>query len=110
MWPLIPDPDAAAQQWYARHKVVPINHMVVVTERLARSRPDLVAEVYRLLAQSKAAAGLPKAGAIDFLPFGLEGCRPALDTIINYALQQNLIARKIDVEELFDTTTRALRG
>jgi len=33
-----------------------------------------------------------------------------LNTIINYALQQNLIPRKIDVEELFDSTTRALRG
>ena len=107
---LIPDPDAAAQAWYARHQVVPINHMVVVTERLAKSRPDLVAEVYRLLAQSKRAAGLPKGGAIDFLPFGFEGCRPGLNTIINYALQQNLIPRKIDVEELFDETTRGLRG
>jgi 4,5-dihydroxyphthalate decarboxylase len=69
-----------------------------------------VAEVYRLLGQSKRAAGLPKAGAIDFLPFGFEGCRPGLNTIINYALQQNLIPRKIDVEELFDETTRGLRG
>jgi 4,5-dihydroxyphthalate decarboxylase len=45
---LIPDPEAAAQKWYAQHKVV--------TEALARSRPDLVAEVFRLLAQSKKAA------------------------------------------------------
>ena len=73
-----PDPDAAAQQWYAKHKVVPINHMVVVTEKLAKSNPDAVREVFRLLAESKQAAGLPKPGAIDFLPFGLEACRPAL--------------------------------
>jgi 4,5-dihydroxyphthalate decarboxylase len=106
---VIRDPDAAAQKWYAQHRVVPINHMVVVTERLAKSRADLVAEIYRLLARSKRAAGLPKAGAIDFLPFGLKGCRPALNAIVNYALQQNLIPRKIDVEELFDDTTRSLR-
>jgi len=54
------------------HQVVPINHMVVVTESLARSRPDVVVEIYRLLVQTKKAAGLPKAGSIDFLPFGLE--------------------------------------
>jgi len=54
------------------HQVVPINHMVVVTESLARSRPDVMVEIYRLLAQAKKAAGLPKAGSIDFLPFGLE--------------------------------------
>ena len=107
---LIPDPRAAAETWYARHKVVPINHMVVVTEKLARSNPDVVREVYRLLAQSKKAAGLPKTGEIDFLPFGFEACRPGLQTIINYALQQSLIPRKIDVEELFDATTRGLPG
>ncbi len=83
--------------------------MVVVTESLARSRPDVMVEIYRLLAQAKKAAGLPKAGSIDFPPFGFEACRPGLSTIVNYALQQNLIPRKIDVTQLFDDTTRALR-
>jgi hypothetical protein len=32
----------------------------------------------------------------------------ALQTVINYAWQQNLIPRPIEVEELFDTTTRGL--
>jgi len=107
---LIPDPDNAARTWYARHKVVPINHMVVVTEKLARSDPQAVAEIYRLLRRAKAAAGLPKPGEIDFLPFGLNACRGALQTIINYALQQRLIPRKLEVEELFDDTTRSLES
>ena len=107
---LIPDAEAAAQRWYARHKVVPINHMVVVTEKLAKSNPQTVKEIYRLLLRAKNAAGLPKAGAIDFLPFGLKACRPALQTIITYALQQRLIPRKIEVEDLFDDTSRALES
>jgi 4,5-dihydroxyphthalate decarboxylase len=107
---LIANPDAAARTWYAQHKVVPINHMVVVTERLAKSDPEAVKEIFRLLARGKTAAGLPKPGAIDFLPFGFEACRPALQTVVDYALQQSLIPRKIDVEELFDATTRALRS
>jgi 4,5-dihydroxyphthalate decarboxylase len=105
---VIPDAEAAAQTWYARHHVVPINHMVVVTEKLAKSNPKIVEEIYRLLLQAKTAAGLPKAGAIDFLAFGLKACRPALQTIITYALQQRLIPRKLEVDELFDDTTRAL--
>jgi 4,5-dihydroxyphthalate decarboxylase len=105
---LIPDAEAAAQTWYARHHVVPINHMVVVMEKLAKSNPQTVEEIYRLLLQAKTVAGLPKTGAIDFLPFGLKACRPALQTIITYALQQRLIPRKIEVDELFDDTTRAL--
>src|SRR5262249_890976 len=106
---LIPDAEAAAQRRYARHKVVPINHMVLVTEKLAKPN-GRVKEIYRLLLQAKPAAGLPRAGAIDFLAFGLEACRPALQTIITYALQQRLIPRKIEVEDLFDDTTRALEG
>jgi 4,5-dihydroxyphthalate decarboxylase len=105
---VIPEPEAAARSWYARHKVVPINHMVVVKEELARSRPETVREIYRLLLAAKTAAGLPKPGEIDFLPFGVEACRPALQTIINYARQQSLVPRKLEVEELYDDTTRAL--
>jgi 4,5-dihydroxyphthalate decarboxylase len=107
---LIRDPDNAARTWYARHKVVPINHMVVVTEKLARSDPQAAREIYRLLRRAKTAAGLPKPGEIDFLPFGLNACRGALQTIINYALQQRLIPRKLEVEELFDDTTRSLES
>ncbi len=109
---LIPDPATAAQKWYAQHKVVPINHMVVVTEKLAKTNPEAVKEIYRVLLQAKTVAGLSKGGGtpgeIDFLPFGVAACRPALETIINYAWQQNLIPRKIEVAELFDGTTRAL--
>ena len=39
-----------------------------VTESLSRSKPELVREVYRMLKQSKQAAGLPKPGEIDFHP------------------------------------------
>ena len=109
---VIPDPDAAAMKWYAQHGVVPINHMVVVTEKVAKTNPEAVKEIYRVLLQAKTVAGLSKGGGtpgeIDFLPFGVAACRPALETIINYAWQQNLIPRKIEVAELFDGTTRAL--
>ena len=67
-------------------------------------------EIYPPQAQGKQAAGLPKAGEIDFLPFGLAACRPALQTIIDYALQQSLIPRKIDVDDLFDETTSGLES
>lgn len=105
---MIPDPQEAARQWHARHGVVPINHMVVVTQELARSQPDTVREVYRMLLAGKRAAGLPKPGVLDLQPFGFEACRPALQMIIGYCVQQRLIPRGFEVEELFDDTTRAL--
>lgn len=105
---VIPDPDAAVRAWHARHGVVPLNHMVVVTEELAKSQPDIVREVYRMLLAARRAAGLPKAGVLDVNPFGFAACRPALQMIIDYCVQQELIARRFEVEELFDDTTRAL--
>jgi 4,5-dihydroxyphthalate decarboxylase len=107
---VIPEPEAAARQWHAKHGVVPINHMVVVTEELARTQPETVAEVYRMLLASKRAAGLPKPGGLDMQPFGFAACRPALQMIIDYCVQQRLIPRRFAVEELFDDTTRALGG
>lgn len=98
---VIPDPDAAALAWYGKHGVIPVNHMVVATEEAARAHPEAVAEFYRLLEQSKTAAGLPKAGEIDTAPFGREANRPCLEMLIFYAVRQNLIPRKLAVDDLW---------
>ena len=104
--PLFPDPKAEAERWYRQHGVVPVNHLVVVTEALANSQPDVVREVYRLLKSSKAAS--KPAGGIDFVPFGVDAIRKPLELIIGYAAQQALIPRRFSVDELFDDTTRAM--
>lgn len=104
---LFGDPDAAAAAWHKKHGIVPINHMVVVSSELAASRPDIVTEIYELLRDSKR-HGAP-AGSTEFLPFGIEACRPALERIIDYATQQSLIPRRFAVEELFDETMLRMR-
>jgi 4,5-dihydroxyphthalate decarboxylase len=106
---VIPDPDAAAQDWYKTYGTVPLNHMVVVKNSLSQSDPGAVREVFRMLHDSKKAAGLPKPGAIDTLPFGFDAVRPALDLMSAYALEMKIIPRRYSVEELFDDTTRALQ-
>jgi 4,5-dihydroxyphthalate decarboxylase len=95
---VIADPDAEAQRWYAKHHLVPVNHMVVVTEELARANPPAVAELYRLLEAGKQAAG--SRGPIDTAPFGKEVNRPCLDLLVSYSVQQGLIPRRLDVDEL----------
>jgi 4,5-dihydroxyphthalate decarboxylase len=96
---VVPDPDAAARAWFASHKFVPVNHMVVVTDDLARANPEAVAELYRLLEAGKAAAG-PQ-GATDMIPFGREANRQCLDLMISYAVQQRLIPRALTADELW---------
>lgn len=103
--PLIPTPDEAARQWHAREGVVPINHMVIVHQDISRQRPDIVREIYRMLAQSRqhapdAAAKLP--------PLGLEANRKALAMAIDWAFEQKLIDRRMTVDSLFDETTAHL--
>ena len=104
--PLFLDPAAEAAKWYARRGVVPVNHLVVVTESLAKSRPDVVAGVYDLLKRNKERMG--PAATPDFVPFGIEANRKPLELIVDYAFQQALIPRRYAVEELFDATTRGL--
>jgi 4,5-dihydroxyphthalate decarboxylase len=72
---VIPDPEAAAKRWFARHKLVPVNHMVVVTDELARAKPQAVAELYRMLEAGRAAAGKQASGDPDPAPFGKEANR-----------------------------------
>lgn len=108
--PVIPAPDAAARAWQASHRAIQINHMVVVKESLSRSRPDIVREVYRLLCESKRAAGLPLPGQPDPIPLGVSANRRNLDIAIEYCHRQGLIPRRFGVDELFDDVTRTFEG
>src|ERR1700719_143747 len=105
--PLFGDPAAAATAWHRKHGIVPINHMVVVSAELAKSPPDIVEEVYALLKEGK--HRVPPPEDADTTPFGVEACRPALQRIIDYAVQQRLIPRRLEVDELFDETTLKMR-
>jgi 4,5-dihydroxyphthalate decarboxylase len=96
---VIPEAATAARAWYGQHHLVPVNHIVVVTEALARGNPQAVAELYRLLEAGKAAAGSP-AGEIDMAPFGKAANRACLELLTSYAVQQRLIPRRMAIDEL----------
>jgi 4,5-dihydroxyphthalate decarboxylase len=96
---VVADPDTAARDWYAKHRLVPVNHMVVVTEELSQAKPEAVAELYRLLDAGKQAAGTP--AGVDTAPFGKEANRSALELLISYAVQQGHIPRQLSPDELW---------
>src|SRR5487761_1970477 len=98
---VIPEPETAARAWFGQYALVPVNHMVVVTDSLARSSPQVVAELYRLLEAGKAASGLPAGGGVDTAPFGKAANRPCLELLISYAVQQRLIARRFAADDLW---------
>jgi len=100
--PLFADASAKEKNWFAKHKVLPINHMVVVSRSLSDKHPDIVREVQRMLKQ--AADDAPTAPR-----FTADEMRRSLDLIIGYTAQQRLIPRAYAVHELFDDATRPLQ-
>ncbi len=94
--PLFADAAREERSWFAKHGVVPINHMVVVSRELSRTHPEAVREVSRLLQQSAALA-------LSAPPrFNADEMRRSLGLIIRYSAQQGLIPRAYEVDELFD--------
>jgi 4,5-dihydroxyphthalate decarboxylase len=98
--PLFADAAAEERSWFARHNVLPINHMVVVSQTLSHDHPEAVREVHRML--SEAANGLPP-------DFSRDEMNRSLEMISRYATQQGLIPRAFAADELFDDLTRTLR-
>jgi 4,5-dihydroxyphthalate decarboxylase len=100
--PLFADVAAEEKAWFEKHKVVPINHMVVVSRALSDRHPDVVREVHRMLTESAAASSAAPR-------FDRAEMQRSLELIIDYSAQQKLIPRAFKVDELFDDVTRALR-
>src|SRR5687768_13895658 len=93
--PLIRDPEAAGRQWSEKHGgAIQLNHLVVVKNAVSRAQAD---EVYRLLVESRKAAGDP-----PMLPLGVEANRRSLEAAIDCATRQGMIPRRFTVEELFE--------
>ena len=107
--PLIPDADKAARQWAEKHGGIPINHMMVVRATTAKTRPDVVKDVYRMLRESRRMAYPPADGSVlDPWRFGIEANRKSLEIIIDYSVRQKLIPRAFSVDELFDGAASGL--
>jgi 4,5-dihydroxyphthalate decarboxylase len=90
--PVIRDPESAGKRWGEKHGGIQLNHLVVVKNTVPQMAAD---EVYRMLVESKTAAGNP-----PNLPHGLEAARHDLELAIDCAHGQKLIPRRYSVEEL----------
>ena len=116
--PLIVKTREAGFAYYRRTGIYPINHAVVVRDDVLRADPTLAAELMRMFAASKApylaelasgSSNMPAdvaarevSGVVgDPFPFGITANRNAIDAILDFALDQQIIRRRLDVEEIF---------
>jgi 4,5-dihydroxyphthalate decarboxylase len=95
--PIIRNPGEAAKAWYAKHRTVPINHLLVIRKDLASRHPDVVRELWATIK----AARPTSSGTPDMYPLGIEAFRPAVDLLLTYCEQQSLLPRKLRSDEIF---------
>ena len=101
--PLFPDVAAEEKAWFARHGVVPVNHITVVSKGLSDKHPEIVREVHRMLQASRAAAAGQSVSYTD------DELTRSIELITGYSSEQGLIPRAFAVDELYDDVTRTLR-
>jgi len=104
---LIPNPRQEALAWHRKYGTIPVNHLMCVDKDLTEARPDVLAEIFRMLKETKAAMP-PTSDGIDFHPFGVEALRKPLELVMQYSVEQKIIPRAFAVDELFDDGTRKL--
>jgi len=119
--PLIPNARDAGFEALRERGLYPINHTVVVKDELLDANPELARDLFRAFEEAKrpyldrlAAGAVEQPTADDAvfkrvmemtggdpLPYGIEPNRRMIETLIQYAVEQGIIARAVTVESLF---------
>lgn len=127
--PMIEDPFAAGVAALKSRGLYPINHLVVVRDEILAEYPEIAEQVFEAFRASKALyIDDLKAGRIseltnadrvhlaamdvmdDPLPYGIEPNRKVLEQLIDHAVTQKIIPKKIEISSLFDPATHDLVG
>ncbi len=110
--PLIADADEAAERSLRERGNWPVNHLVVVKDELLAARPDLACSLVAAFERAKQlylrtgeleplhARAAAVMGA-DPLPYGVEANRAVLEELVDFAVAQQILRRRLSVDELF---------
>ena len=123
--PLIADARDAGYASFRKTGVYPLNHGIVIRNAVLEAQPRVAEELFSAFKASKksflarldtgkdlapadeAQVALGKVVGDPF-PFGLEANRKALEAIVQFAVEQRVIPKKVSAEELFAANTLAL--
>jgi 4,5-dihydroxyphthalate decarboxylase len=120
---LFPDYEAVEQAYFEKTGVFPIMHVIVVKTDVLESHPWLAMNLYKAFEEAKqrsiarlsdiTASHAPFAWlgpytermkrlfGEDFWPYGLEKNRTTLQAFMDFAYEQGVCHRRLDLEELF---------
>lgn len=99
--PVIPEPQKAAQIWFDRMGVVPINHILVVSKALCDDQPEIVRKLFGVMATARQASDSP-------FPLGFDADWTALELASRYAFEQGLVPHRYSTADLFADARRIL--
>lgn len=125
---LFPDPWSLARDYFARTRIFPIMHLVVVRSSVVEANPWVPQTLNKAFIAAKriADANLRETAALpislpflvehaeqtaqlmgeDFWPYGVEPNRPTLEAFLRYAHEQGLIRERPAIEDLFPASTQ----
>jgi 4,5-dihydroxyphthalate decarboxylase len=119
--PLIGDPEQAAITALQQRGFYPINHLVVVKDEVLHRYPDVASAVFDAFTEAKQRyVAQLRDGAVstdtdrmysrvlrttgtDPLPYGVEPNRAMLEQLMEYAMDQRILTRPVDIDEMFAT-------
>jgi 4,5-dihydroxyphthalate decarboxylase len=124
---LFPDTRAAEKAYFQKTRMFPIMHLIGIRKTLVERHPWLVTSVYKAFLEAKALAmiDLCDVNALmvtlpwleaetketmavmgkDFWSYGVHENKREIEALTQYAFEQGLIERKLNIEELFATAT-----
>jgi 4,5-dihydroxyphthalate decarboxylase len=121
--PLIPNAREAEAAWYRKTGIYPINHTVVVKDSLLQADPTLAPRLFNAFKEAKAAflkrlrsgaelsaeeQALAQRRSVvgdDPLPYGLVHNRQAIEAVIQFARDQQILPQPVSPEEMFASNT-----
>lgn len=95
-----------AAGWTERRGFLPLNHVIGASAEAAAAHSGTVLAMYDALS-AVAAAGRPASGA-DPNPVGFEALRGPVSLAARYALEQEVISRPVEFDELVEQSCAAL--
>jgi 4,5-dihydroxyphthalate decarboxylase len=117
---LFADPAAECRRYYAKTRLHPINHTLVVRRDVAERDPTLARRIFDAFVAAKADARRTAAGVLqpyfdtgqmdgsaaqafanDPMAYGVRPNRRILETVAGYVQRQGLLARPVALEEVF---------
>src|SRR4029450_9027852 len=118
LWPNYREVEA---DYYRRTGIFPIRHVVVVKDEVLRRNPEVAARLVRVFEDAKQQASRYSADRRrSYLawfgaeqeeerallgphpwPYSIEQNRVVLDTLLDYAFEQGLTDRRLDIREIF---------